>query len=181
MKGFDVSPIISNFYESIFFNEKRPNSEGYIILIFPCILAQLAVIRHLEPLFLTILGTALSVLFGFTFHSLLTVAKYTPKDDPVEEEVVRQTRIGTSYGLLVNFTALSTIVFVVILFPNLSGGGYITSTAVSALVYYLVFHYLVVMMYMMRHLFLLAVGGAFEESSNAPEQDVENEREMTIR
>jgi len=98
-----------------------------------------------------------------------------------EEIVVRETRTGTSYGLLVNFSALTAIILVTIVISDFSTMPYTLSVIISAFIYYLVFHYLIVMVYLMRRLFLLTVGGAFEDGSETNMDDQESENRTTIK
>lgn len=164
MKAFDISPIVINFYKDILRSNRRSNTEAYSLVLLPLIFSFVAVVRPIDSDFISMMATALAILFGFTFSSLLTTAKYTAKDDPVEERVVNQTRLGTSYGLLVNLAALISVVVVSIGVTNYGNLSYLVATAISIIVYFLLFHYLLVMVYLMRYLYLLAIGGALEQS-----------------
>jgi len=177
MRAFDLSPIILNFYRGILDDDERPNWEAYVLLLIPGAASLVGLYRHIDPEFISTMSTSLAILFGFTFSSLLTTAKYSAKGDRIEEIVVQQTRIGTSYALLVNLVSLISVVLVSVFVADYSQLSYSTATAVSIGVYYLMFHYLLVMIYMMRYLYLLTIGGAFEESpSREPVEEDERNR-----
>jgi hypothetical protein len=182
MKAFDLRSIVNNFYRDIYEDKKRPNREAYFILVFPAVLSQISIVRPIDADFISAMSTALAVLFGFTFTSLLTTAKYSPKGDKIEEKVVRQARIGTSYALLINLISLFSVVFTSIAVVEYSTLPYLLATTMSAFVYYFLFHYLTVMMYMMRYLYLLTTGGALEKSteSESTKQNEEPE-EITVK
>jgi hypothetical protein len=110
------------------------------------------------------MSTALAVLFGFTFNSLMITARYSTKNDRLEEMVVRQARLGTSYALFVNLTALLLVISASIAIVDYSEVSYQAITAASAGVYYILFHYLFVVFHLLRYMYLLAVGGAFEDA-----------------
>lgn len=173
MKAFDVSPIVSNFYRDILDNERRSNWEAYFLLIIPLLLSFISFIRPIDHEFVTMMATALAILFGFTFSSLLTTAKYSPTEDRIEERVVKQSRLGTSYALLVNLIALIAIILVSIAVIDYAGLSTSTSIAISGIIYFLLFHYLLVMLYLMRYLYLLVIGGALEQ----PETNTQTPRE----
>lgn len=165
MKAFDITPIIDNFYLDIYESAHRSNWEAYTLLSIPVLLAQVAVIRPIDSEFMSMMSTALAILFGFTFSSLLTTAKYSAKDDRIEAKVVQQTRLATSYALLMNLISLIAVVLVSIAVADYTRLSYPVATVVSAGVYCLLFHYLLVMMYLMRYLYLLAIGGALEQAT----------------
>ena len=173
MKSIDIRPIVNNFYNDIFEDETRSNWEAYILLFIPSIFSLISIIRPIDSQFISTMSTALAILFGFTFTSLMSTARYSAKDDPLEEEVVRETRISTAYALLVNLCALIAIVGVTIAVVDFSGLGPVEATAISASVYFLLFHYLIVMLHLMRYLYLLSIGGAFE-SAEQTENNQEN-------
>ena len=177
MKAFDLSPIVWNFYHDILEDDDRPDSEAYALLIIPTAISTIAFFRHIDAEFLSMMATALAILFGFTFSSLLSTARYSAKDDRVEELVVKQTRLGTSYALLVNLLSLISIIFVSIIVVDYAQLSYAIATVISAGVYWLLFHYLTTMVYLMRYLYLLAIGGAFatENESTPNEEDTEQE------
>lgn len=174
MIAFDLRPIVNNFYSGIFNSDSRPNWEAYALLVIPAVLAQAAVFSPVTESKISTISTALAILFGFTFSSLLTTAKYSSKDDRLEQQVVQETRVGTSYALLVNLVSLFLVVGSSVFISNYSNLSYIVSTSLSALIYYSLFHYLLVMVYLMRYLYLLAIGGAFEEEIN-DQNDVDSE------
>jgi len=180
MKAFDITPIIDNFYLDIFDNDRRSNWEGYILWIAPAILAQVAVIRPIDSEFVSMMVTALAILFGFTFSSLLTTAKYSAKEDRIEERVVKQTRLGTSYALLMNLLTLIAVVVVSIGVTDYNSISQPVGIAVSAAVYCLLFHYLLVMVYLMRYLYLLAIGGALEQTEGSERAQDEQEDKSEI-
>lgn len=180
MKAFDISPIVDNFYRDIFENDRRSNAEAYVLLLVPGFLAMVAVVRPMDSEFISMMTTALAILFGFTFSSLLTTAKYSAKEDRIEERVVKQTRLGTSYALLMNLVALIAVVSVSIAVTEYGALSYPTATAVSAGVYYLLFHYLLVMVYLMRYLYLLVIGGALEQSTKTAQSKDEGSEEDEI-
>jgi len=184
MKAFDITPIVDNFYRDIFESDRRSNAEAYVLLAVPAVLALVAVVRPIDSDFMSMMATALAILFGFTFSSLLTTAKYSSKEDRVEELVVNQTRLGTSYALLVNLMALIAVVMVSIGVTDYEALSPPAAAAVSVPVYYLLFHYLLVMVYLMRYLYLLAIGGALEQTSAAASQsqdgEEQEENEITI-
>lgn len=163
MKAFDVTPIITNFYRDILESDRRSNSEAYVLWVVPGGLALVALIRPIDSEFMSMMATALAILFGFTFSSLLTTAKYSAKEDRIEEKVVTHTRLGTSYALLMNLVSLIAVVLVSVAVTDYGLLSYPIAAAVSAGVYCLLFHYLLVMVYLMRYLYLLAVGGALEQ------------------
>lgn len=177
MKAFDITPIVDNFYRDILENDRRSDWEAYLLLLVPVVLAQVAVVRPIHSGFVSMMGTALAILFGFTFSSLLTTARYSAKDDPIEEKVVKQTRLGTSYALLVNLMALIAIVVVSIVVKDYAALSQSAAVTVSATVYFLLFHYLLVMVYLMRYLYILAIGGALEQSEGRDSlQEMEQEQ-----
>lgn len=180
MKAFDVSPIVSNFYRDILDDNRRSDTEAYALIVLPAVMASVAYVRPLNSEFMSTMAMALAILFGFTFNSLLTTAKYTANDDQIEAEVVRQTRLGTSYGLLMNLVALITVVVVSIGVTDYGTLSFPVATALSAFVYLLLFHYLLVMIYLMRYLYLLALGGAFEELSGSSEMSEDDAEENEI-
>lgn len=163
MKAFDLTPIISNFYRGILNTDSRPNWEAYVLVGFPFIVALVGVYSPITDSILSTMITALAILFGFTFSSLLTTAQYSGRGDRLEKQVVQETRIGTSYALLVNLLSLISVVLSSIFIVDLNQIATIPLAIISVTVYYLLFHYLLVMIYLMRYLYLLAVGGAFEE------------------
>lgn len=163
MKAFDVTPIITNFYRDILESDRRSNSEAYTLWIVPGVLALVALIRPIDGEFMSMMATSLAILFGFTFSSLLTTAKYSAKKDRIEEKVVKQTRLGTSYALLMNLVSLIAVVLVSVAVTDYTALSYPVAATVSAGVYCLLFHYLLVMVYLMRYLYLLAIGGALEQ------------------
>ena len=175
MKSLDVRPIINNFYRDILKDDARSNWEAYILVILPAAFSLISVLRPIDEQFVSTLSTALAILFGFTFTSLMSTARYSSKDDPLEERVVRETRISTAYALLVNLVSLMAVVGVTIAVIDYSKLGYITATGISAGVYFLLFHYLLVMLQLMRYLYLLAIGGAFE----AADQERDNQQRET--
>ncbi len=181
MRAFDVRSIVNNFYRDILNDEKRSDWEAYALVVIPAILAQVAVVRHVDRAFVSTMSTTLAILFGFTFSSLLTTARYSPKNDRVEELVVKQTRLGTAYALLVNLLTLFTVVAISIGVTEYNSLGYTAATMLSALTYFALFHYLIVMLYLMRYLYLLTVGGAFEEPSAASASDTETADSEQIR
>ena len=181
MKAFDVSPIIDNFYRDILENERRPNWEAYALLVFPAILSLVAFFRPIDREFVSMMSTALAILFGFTFSSLLTTAKYSPKGDLIEEKVVKQARLGTSYALLVNLIALVSIITVSIAVVNYATLPPLAAITVSMVVYFLLFHYLLVMFYLMRYLYVLAIGGALEQSGGFEREQRDDPPEQKIR
>lgn len=171
MKAFDLSPIFCNFFRGILDDDDRPDYEAYALLAIPGVLSLIAFYRHVDSEFIEMMSTALAILFGFTFSTLMTTAKYSTKDDRIEEMVVRQTRVGTSYALVINLLSLISVVFVSIFVKDYSQLSYTTATVLSAGIYVLMFHYLIVMVYLMRYLYLLAIGGAFEQPSRIREDD----------
>lgn len=181
MRAFDISPIIVNFYRDIF-DDDRSNMEAYIVLVVPAVLALVAFRRPIHEGFISMMTTALAILFGFTFSSLLTTAKYSAKDDPIEEQVVRETRVGTSYALLANLVTLIAVIGVSIMVVDYATLSSPVATGVSWVVYFLLFHYLVVMVYLMRYLYLLVIGGAFEETEPVVKasEDEQEEQEITL-
>lgn len=182
MKAFDVTPIVSNFYRDILGSERRSNWEAYLFLLVPVLLASVAVIRPLDSEFVTMMATALAILFGFTFSSLLTTAKYSPKEDRIEERVVKQARLGTSYALLMNLVALIAIVVVSIAVVDYGTLSQSSAVVLSFIVYGLLFHYLLVMVYLMRYLYVLVIGGALEggEASTEAKGEESEERKITL-
>lgn len=181
MKAFDITPIIANFYCDIFDSEKRSNWEGYILLSLPALLALVAIVRPIDDEFMTMMATSLAILFGFTFSSLLTTAKYSAKEDRIEEEVVKQTRLGTSYALFINLLALISIVFASIAITDYSTMSQPLGAIISAPIYFLLFHYLLVMIYLMRYLYLLAIGGALEETSVGNQKSMEGRENSDLK
>lgn len=180
MKAFDLRPIIHNFYRGILDDPSRPDYEAYVLIFAPAVFALVAMIRHLDANFTGTMATALAILFGFTFSTLMSTARYSAKQDPIEEKLVNQTRVGTAYALLVNLLSLTVLVLVSILVTDYSALTYPVATVASAVVYFCMFHYLLVMIYMMRYLYLLAIGGAFEEPTDtSPSQDEESESEAS--
>lgn len=177
MKAFDLSSIARNFYRDILDDDTRPNSEAYALLLIPSVVSTIAVFRPIDAEFLSMMSTALSILFGFTFSSLLSTARYSAKNDPVEQLVVKQTRLGTSYALLVNLLSLISIIVVSIVVVDYAQLSYTVATGLSFGVYWLLFHYLTVMVYLMRYLYLLAIGGAFESEGQPSPSEGENEEE----
>jgi len=167
MKAFDIRPIINNFYGDIYDDPARSDWEAYALLIAPAVFAQISIIRPIDSGFISTASTTLAILFGFTFSSLLTTAKYTAKEDKTEQMVVRQTRLGTSYALLMNLATLVAVIGASILVKDFGELSYTAATMTSATVYVLLFHYLIVMVYLMRYFYLLAIGGAFEEEEQA--------------
>lgn len=184
MKAFDLTPIIKNFYRGIIENEDRPDSEAYALVVIPGVFSLIAMVRPIDSEFLGMMATALAILFGFTFSSLLSTARYSAKDDRIEQLVVEQTRVGTSYALLVNLVSLISIVVVSVLVEDYSRLSYLAATVGSAIVYALLFHYLLVMVYLMRYLYLLAIGGAFEQPMHTTgghgEEDEKEPQETTL-
>lgn len=178
MKAFDVTPIVKNFYRDILENDRRANTEAYLLLLLPAALALVGVIRPIDHAFISMMATALAILFGFTFSSLLTTAKYSAREDRIEKKVVVQTRLGTSYALLVNLVALISLIAVSIAITNYATLSRPVEVGISIGVYGLLFHYLLVMVYLMRYLYLLVIGGALEQPQ--PERQVEeSENEET--
>lgn len=165
MKAFDITPIVRNFYEMILKDNDKSDLEAYILMVLPVGLAQVAIYSHVSRSTLSTITTALAILFGFTFSSLLSAAKYSAKDDPLEKVVVQETRIGTSYALLVNLLTLVLVVGSSIYVVDFTQLSYPAATALSAVIYYMIFHYFLTMIYMMRYFYLLAIGGAFEDNS----------------
>jgi len=163
MKAFDLTPIISNFYGGILNTDSRPNWEAYVLIGFPLILALVGFYSPITESTISTMITALAILFGFTFSSLLTTAQYSGRGDRLEKQIVQETRIGTSYALLVNLLSLISVVLSSIFIADFGQIAFLPLAIVSVVVYYLLFHYLLVMIYLMRYLYLLAVGGAFEE------------------
>lgn len=164
MKAFDVSLIVDNFYRDILESDRRSNWEAYTLLVIPAMLSLVAFFRPIDSEFVSMMATALAILFGFTFSSLLTTAKYSPKQDRIEEKVVKQARLRTSYALLVNLLSLISIVAVSIAVVDYATLSPLAAVTTSVVVYFLLFHYLLVMFYLMRYLYVLAIGGALEES-----------------
>lgn len=181
-KAFDVTPIVGNFYLDIFESEERSDWEAYVLIGFPAVLSLVAIVRPIDDGFITMMATALAILFGFTFSSLLTTAKYSAKEDRIEEQVVKETRLGTSYALFVNLISLIAVVSVSIAVVDYTALSSPVAVGVSWVVYFLLFHYLVVMVYLMRYLYLLVIGGAFEEPNSSSEtpKDGEEENEITV-
>ncbi|MFC4407965.1 hypothetical protein [Haloarchaeobius iranensis] len=181
MRAFDLRSIVNNFYGDILSDKSVSNWEAYSLLVIPFLLAQVAVVRPIDEGFVGTMSTALAILFGFTFSSLLTTAKYTPKDDRNEERVVKKAQLGTSYALLVNLVSLITIVMTSIAVIDYSQLSTLAATATSAVVYFFLFHYLATMLYLMRYLYLLAIGGAFREEESEPQHQEEEEvEEITL-
>jgi len=182
MKAFDISPIIANFYRDILESERRSNWEAYTLVLVPIVLAFVGVVRPIDDAFIMMMATALAILFGFTFSSLLTTAKYSEKDDPLEEQVVRETRVGTSYALLANLVSLIAVIGVSIAVIDYDTLSATSAAGVSWVVYFLLFHYLLVMVYLMRYLYLLVIGGAFEEAEPQvrPTEPEQEDNELTV-
>lgn len=180
MNAFDVTPIIKNFYRDILESDRRSNWEAYALLVVPGTCALIAVVRPIDSEFISMMATALAILFGFTFSSLLTTAKYSAKDDLIEKEVVNQTRLGTSYALLMNLVSLIAVVVVSIAVMDYATLSFPVATAASVVVYFLLFHYLLIMVYMMRYLYLLVIGGALEETTEPAEPDHEESEDSKI-
>jgi cytochrome c biogenesis factor len=180
MKAFDITPIVRNFYQDIFKSDRRSNAEAYALILIPAAFALVGVLRPIDAAFMSMMSTALAILFGFTFSSLLTTAKYSAKEDRIEEMVVKQTRLGTSYALLMNLVALIAVVSVSIGVEDYGTLSPMAATAVSAAVYFLLFHYLLVMVYLMRYLYLLVIGGALEQTQNQSMSDGEEQEENEI-
>jgi hypothetical protein len=170
MKHIDVRSIIKNFYKNILEDETRSDWEAYSLLLFPSAVAQVAIFRPIDGQFISNMMTSLAILFGFTYTSLLTAAKNSPKDDRVEKLVVQETRMTTSYALLMNLITLIAVVVISIAVVDYTQLGYVTVTALSAGVYFLLFHYLMMMLYLMRYLYLLSTGGAFESDNESSAQ-----------
>jgi len=187
MKSLNVAPIVNNFYRDILNDPKRSDWEAYILVLVPAIVAQISVVRHIDAQFVSTMSTTLAILFGFTFTSLMSTAKYTAKDDPLEEKIVRETRIVTAYALLVNLVALIGIVVFSVIVVDFSTQSYIAATSMSAALYFVMFHYLLVMVHLMRYLYLLSIGGAFEErdqganESNTESQDPPSDMKITTK
>ena len=173
MKGFDLRSIVNNFYRDIFEDETRPNSEAYLLLALPVLFGQIGIFRHVNASFVETMVTSLALLFGFTFSSLLVTAKYTPREDRIEEKVVRETRATTSYALLISLVSLIAVVSISILVVDYNTLSYPVATGLSAGLYYLLFHYLLVMIYLMRYIYLLSIGGAFEQSRSANSENLD--------
>lgn len=182
MKAFDLTPILSNFYNDIFESDERSDWEAYSLILIPGLLAAVGFYRQLDGEFVSTMSTSLAILFGFTFSSLLTTAKYSSEEGNIERRVVEQARIGTSYALLINLISLFAIVAVSILVVDYSQLSQNIAVLMSLCVYFLLFHYLTVMVYLMRYLYLLAIGGAFEPPNRGgqTQPDEENESEITI-
>lgn len=170
MKAFDLGSIVNNFYREILDDKDKSDWEAYILVLAPAVLAQIAIFRHIDANFISTTSTALAILFGFTFSSLLATAEYTPDNDPNEEQVVKETRLATSYALLVNFITLVAVIFVSIVVVDYATLGYTEGTALSAGVYYMLFHYLIIMGYLLRYIYLLTQGGAFEDGEQSDHQ-----------
>lgn len=181
MKAFDVSPIIDNFYRDILENDRRANWEAYALLVFPAMLSLVAFLRPIDSEFVSMMATALAILFGFTFSSLLTTAKYSAKGDRIEEKVVKQARLGTSYALLVNLVALISIVAVSIAVVDYATLPSLAAIATSVVVYFLLFHYLLVMIYLMRYLYVLAIGGALEQGGGYEREQRDEPPQQKVR
>lgn len=177
MDAIDLSSIVNNFYEDIFSDPRRSDFEGYVLVLIPLLLAQIAIFRPVDGDFISAMSTALAIFFGFTFSSMMATARYTAKDDPIEKKVVRETRIGTSYALVVNLAALLSVIFTSILVTDYSAIPTIAHVTGSAVVYFFMFHYLIVMVYLMKYMYLLAVGGAFEGESNSSDKKEESDTE----
>lgn len=182
MKAFDITPIVENFYRDILDSDRRSDNEAYTLLAVPAVLALVGVVRPIDSGFMSMMATALAILFGFTFSSLLTTAKYSAKDDRIEERVVKQTRLGTSYALLMNLVALIMVVGVSIGVTDYGALSQHSAVVLSVGVYFLLFHYLLVMVYLMRYLYLLAVGGALEQTQdrNRGREDESEKNEITL-
>lgn len=181
MKAFDISLIVKNFYRDIFESERRSNAEAYVLVVVPAALASVASVRPIDSEFISMMATSLAILFGFTFNSLLTTAKYSANDDVVEKEIVNQTRLGTSYALLMNLVALIAVVVVSIIVTDYEAFSGLRATITSGVVYFLMFHYLLVMMYLMRYLYLLVMGGALEQPAESSESQGEEFKEELSR
>ena len=175
MKSLDIRPIVNNFYRDILDDEDRSNWEAYILLVLPLILAQAAIFRHIDAAFMSTMSTSLAILFGFTFNSLMITARYSSKDDRLEELVVRETRLSTAYALLVNLIALLLVVSTSIVIVDYSEVSYMSATVISAGVYFVLFHYLFVMVHLLRYVYLLAIGGAFEEGEDESSNEAQSE------
>lgn len=178
MKSFDLRSIVNNFYGDILEDERVSDWEAYSLVLLPVVLSQIAIFRPVDHAFMGTMSTALAILFGFTFSSLLTTAKYSPKGDRTEELVVKKAQLGTSYALLVNLVSLITIICTSILVVEYNTLGQISATATSATVYFFLFHYLAVMLYLMRYLYLLAIGGAFQMDTEQKEEEGEEQQEV---
>lgn len=180
MKAFDITPIVENFYRDILESDRRSNWEAYVLVLLPGLLALVASVRPIDNEFISMMTTALAILFGFTFSSLLTTAKYSAKEDRIEEKVVKQTRLGTSYALLANLVSLIAVIGVSIAVVDYAALSSLIATIASGLVYFLLFHYLLVMLYLMRYLYLLVIGGAFEEPETSVQGSDSDQEETEI-
>jgi hypothetical protein len=76
-----------------------------------------------------------------------------------------------------NLAALISVVVVSIAVTNFATLSLPVAIGISAAVYALLFHYLLVMVYLMRYLYLLVIGGAFEEAETRQPQESEPEAE----
>ena len=168
--SLNLAPIVNNFYRDILEDETRSDWEAYILLVLPGLLSMVSLFRPIDEQFVSTMSTALAVLFGFTFTSLMSTARYSAKDDPVEERVVKETRLTTAYAVLVNLIALIVIVGVTVAVVDYTRLNSIYATALSAGVYFVLFHYLLVMLHLMKYLYLLTIGGAFEEGRSERNQ-----------
>lgn len=79
----------------------------------------------------------------------------------------------TSYVLLMNLVSLIAVVVVSIAVTDYATLSFPAATAASVAVYFLLFHYLLVMVYMMQYLYLLVIGGALEETIPPTESEHE--------
>lgn len=160
----NVWPVIRNHYADIINDSPSAWLDLIILLIIPLGISLLAIPFSASMDFVLLTATALTILFGFTFNAavLLAGTDYSEKEYTVNK-AIRMTKGNTLYALLIAFVTLVTSFAV---FISIESEPYMNGTILvilSGILYYLLTHYLITLLMVLRRLYILLEGNMIDK------------------
>lgn len=177
MKIINVTPIVKRYYCTLWDDRRNPLVDLLVLLGLPTGLALLGLVRPISIDFINTIVRVIAILFGFTFNALVIMSRYSTDGSGKEQKAIETTRTSTLYGLLVSLICLVIAGGITLFNPDFAQISAITHKAISYIVYLFFFHYGMTLLVLIRRLYILAEGGAFEDTGLS-EKEVETIREI---
>lgn len=148
----NIVPIIKNHYSNLVKDSPAAWMDLLILLGLPAATILLVPYYTATVNFIILVVTSLTILFGFTFNAAILLSGTSISEHPHEEKRAIEITKGSSlYALLISFITLlySFAVYVVI---DFGGGPFPSIELMSGILYYLLAHYLLTLLVILRNL-----------------------------
>ncbi len=151
----NIIPIIRNHYSNIIKDSPVAWMDLLILLGLPAATVLLVPYYTATVNFVILVVTALTILFGFTFNAAILLSGTNTSELPHEEKrAIEITKSSSLYALLISFITL-LYSFTVYLAIDFGSGFFFSIESMSAFLYYLLAHYILTLLVILRNLSVL--------------------------